>query len=454
MSLTPEQLDGLLADSIQAHATSINTLGMVRDMLRSGQIVVGKTPKPVVTIDSQSKWDATAFNQSHTDYRIMSTVNVGKGKTVDAQDIRIFGTGTLLCDQYGVEVLNLSSRCEDVEIDGLTFVGDFEGNRDSAGTVGGKSGMPVCIRARGKRIRLRGLTAENVGDLLNANGGIDGLVDCIAEDCVAVVGLTGYAAYIEGRRIALKGWRVEQRAPSGQGHCFRTGPFEDLDILDCDLLRTLNAALYITAGKRFRGVGNHIRMGHIGLGPLKFETNRADRLVDFLLADNVLEAGTLTIGAGCERGHVRNNIIRAPQDAPLSVHGFDEQWGRGVVDVAIEHNTLVQQARYGPFLAAWGGGRNIGYRRNLHIAAHPQYQPNAAEMFVKLGQPTLDGWDVEWNVWPDKPGPNQFRLSTDHKFSAGPQVDRQGWANAGARAERYVNAAESDAQALGAGAVL
>lgn len=436
MSLTPEQLDGLLADSIQASASAINTLGMVRDMLRSGQIVVGKTPKPVVTIDSQSKWDATAFNQSHTDYRIMAAVNVGRGKVIDGQDIRIHGTGTLLCDQYGVEVLNLSSRCEDVEIDGLTFVGEFEGNRDSAGTVGGKSGMPVCIRARGKRIRLRGLTAENVGDLLNANGGIDGLVDCIAEDCVAVVGLTGYAAYIEGSDIALKGWRVEQRAPSGQGHCFRTGPCRRVKIHDNSLLRT-NGFSCIRADEidGLEVFANHCIEGNIAVDSQNFHITR-----------NRVDNGHVEIHGGARDGLLAHNRI-AGAAGLLNVRGPAQR-------VQIEHNTLLMGAPHGTFMHIHGGASDMGLNRNLFIATNPGFWLAGGIPLTKWFQSDLSGWTVRGNVFPSPSrtsGNGWHRVDPQDK---GPGLSREAFAAMGAEDTRYINATEADAEALGAGAVL
>jgi hypothetical protein len=97
---------------------------------------------------------------------------------------------------------------------------------------------------------------------------------------------------------------------------------------------------------------------------------------------------------------VRDNVIMKNDGIAIDMKGYSAEYARGVKDVYIVHNTVINNAKGGKFLKVGGKVEAISVSNNLYVA--PNYETGSsstAPMQILCGD--LSGFrTICDNVWP------------------------------------------------------
>lgn len=310
-------------------------------------------------------------------------------------------------------------------VDGLAFDANYFGNDL------GKANLPDLFHPSGTGgMVIRDCAFHNVNTVVNGNAQPKGVL-LLDNELPLETGLRSYFAWVEGSNWTILGNRV---ANSTREHIVRVGgnggervniQFNDFNNLDRreiannpDKSDTAKAALNIQKGRTLYAAHNWLR-GANGVGPLGGADGKADkagRWVGAVVEYNRVD-GFLEVNHGLSFATYRNNVLRIDDSIAFPVGGFDQSYGRGVSDIWIERNVVINAGKTGKFLAVQAGATNLRVNGNVFIA--PNLVTGAYESAaIFTREPDLRAFaEIGGNVWPTA-RPNPWAQNGIHYVAA------------------------------------
>lgn len=301
------------------------------------------------------------------------------------------------------EIIQVGPAAKHVAVRDLTFTSKF-GGTDSAG-------MPFALRIGGQNVTIQGNQFLNVGYAVNSNGRPTG---ALIQDNAApsVTGVRAYFVWGEGRNFVIQGNFVANSTRehvlrlSGKGisHvAVQNNDFTNLDRrAEGDRYDTAKGVIVAQVGE-YAYIADNIVNGPLAVGPLGEGDglhSKEARFTHVVVARNDISGAMLEIKHGAEHVTLHDNVIHQSGGTAIEVEGFDKQYGRGVVDLVIDHNTAINAGEMGRFLHVQGRVNGIVLTGNLYQA--PNLRPGAfgaAAIFV--AEADLSSFvRLDHNVWP------------------------------------------------------
>lgn len=295
---------------------------------------------------------------------------------------------------YGTIFATLNG--DDVTIRGVAF--------DSAFTTLQEEGYNDAVRVGGNNISVRDCSFLNVGYAINSNGVPAGVL-VQDNDCPNLNGLRTYFAWVQGSDHVYIGNSVKD---SYQSHVLRQAGADRLLIANNDFRNDPNTngirgVLTLHSGNYVYVTGNRLSDSPLGLGPLDAGAgldHKESRLKWTVIENNILDDTQINVGHGTEHLSIRNNVITKDNGVAIDMKGWSPEYNRGVKDVYIVHNTVLNHGMGGKFLKVGGKIEAVSVSNNLYVA--PQFTTGAAgaaPMQIKCGD--LSGFRlISDNVWP------------------------------------------------------
>jgi len=329
-------------------------------------------------------------------YNTTGTMNLGYSNVV----VGAYGSGSKPVlkwtgtKSYGTIFATLNGT--DVTVRGLSF--------DSAITTLEEEGYNDGIRVGGKNIAVRDCSFLNVGYAVNSNGIPEGVL-VQDNDCPNLKGLRTYFAWVQGTDHVYLGNTVKD---SYQSHVMRLAGGDRILIANNDLRNDpttngIRGVLTLHSGSYVYVAGNKISDSPLGLGPLDAGAgldHKESRLSWTVIEKNTFKESQVNVGHGTEHLSVRDNVILKNDGIAIDMKGYSAEYARGVKDVYIVHNTVINNATGGKFLKVGGKVEAITVSNNLYVA--PNYETgssNTAPMQILCGD--LSGFrTISDNVWP------------------------------------------------------
>jgi hypothetical protein len=274
-----------------------------------------------------------------------------------------------------------------------------------------KKGTLDIIAARGAGLVVRRCTVLNANDLVNGNGKPNGV---LIQDCEATLeaGLRSYLAWVEGSNWTLLGNRA---ANSTREHIVRVGGGERINIqfnhfanLDRrqattqpDAYDMAKAALNVQKGATLY-VANNVLIGPSGVGPLGKKDGLAEkgaRWVGAVVERNRVQ-GPIEVKHGATHITYRDNLVRLDGGTAFPLDGYSNDYGRGIVDVRIERNTVINEGTRGNFLVVWSGAKSLAVVGNLYVAPRLGIGADESSALYVLEGDLRAFTTISGNVWP------------------------------------------------------
>jgi hypothetical protein len=256
----------------------------------------------------------------------------------------------------------------------------------------------------GKNIAVRDCTFLNVGYAVNANGWPEGVL-VQDNDVPSLTGLRTYFAWVQGSDHVYLGNKV---LDSYQSHVLRLAGGDRILIANNDFTNDPNThgirgVLTLHSGTHVYVAGNRLAGSPLGLGPLDAGAglDRKDsRLQWTVIEKNTFEESQVNVGHGTEHLSVRDNVIIKENGMAIDMKGWSAEYERGVKDVYIVHNTVINNSTGGKFMKVGGKVEAVTVSNNLYVA--PNYETgtdNSAPLQILYGD--LSGFrTISDNVWP------------------------------------------------------
>jgi hypothetical protein len=104
---------------------------------------------------------------------------------------------------------------------------------------------------------------------------------------------------------------------------------------------------------------------------------------------------------GAEHIAVRNNVINSNGTFGLQIEGYSSTYGRGVVDVTVDHNTGLNNSTKGSFLYVTGDVNGIAVTNNLYCAPN-LVTGSYKSAGLRVSDSNLNSFTlISGNIWPD-----------------------------------------------------
>lgn len=272
-----------------------------------------------------------------------------------------------------------------------------------------KANMPDALNVGGRNVSVRETQFLNIGTAINANSNPTGVL-AVDNSAPSVVGIRSYFAWVQGSDHVYIGNRVANSTREAPLRIFQGAKRVLLSGNDLTNLSRVSAGdKYDTAknsltaqwGDYIYVTGNKLTRGPIRVGPLgdgdgyQWQYARTNYVV---LEGNLL-SGASFVEHGAQHVMIRNNVSIAHGMPAFSVDGYDSSYGRGVVNLSVVNNTVVNSSTSGQFLKVGGSVNGINLVNNLYNA--PNLQPGAyqaAPVYV-TGSNLGSFRTVSNNVW-------------------------------------------------------
>src|SRR5207253_5274934 len=164
----------------------------------------------------------------------------------------------------------------------------------------------------------------------------------------------------------------------------------------------IKQTLNIHKGSYIYMAHNTLTDGDVRVGPLTSPSmlpQKAQRTSNVVFEDNIVNS-PVNIDPGAEHVMVRDNIVKRDNAPAIIVAGYDKDFARGVADLTITDNTVINNGDHGMFLMLGGHAIAITLTHNLYVA--PNFTAGsfgAAPVYVT--DTSLDSFTtIADNVWP------------------------------------------------------
>ena len=190
-------------------------------------------------------------------------------------------------------------------------------------------------------------------------------------------GIRGYMVWLQGQDAVILG---NTAANSTREHILRMvdtdrvlvahNEFQNLDRRAVDRYDDAKGSLVVQQGK-FAWAEDNILRGPAGVGPLgdgdglNIKWHRWEYAV---FKDNVFENRPLFVEHGAEHIRVENNLFNTSGIEAIAIDGWNNTYGRGVVDLTIADNVSVNVAENGRFLSVYNRVDGMAVTGNVYLA--------------------------------------------------------------------------------------
>lgn len=331
-------------------------------------------------------------------FSMSTTFRIGKKNVV----IGSYGMGTLPkinwtgTTGYGI-LFATESTSRDVTVQDILF---DQNSKKHIFSVGGTN------------FTVRGCEFRKVDYVINNNRKPTG-VTAMDNSVPLVDGMDGYFAWVQGTDQVYLGNTV---ANSVSQHCIRIGGASRINVAYNDLsnVSSNRSGVSYDISKGTITVhtvdyayiaGNELTGGDLGFGPL----GQADGFTDTnwqtarsrygVIEDNHSHGALIHIDHGSEHVMVRNNVVERNDSQGFRVEGFNTSYNRGVVDLTIMNNTVLNNGTTGRFLWVQGAVDGIKLKDNLYVA--PRLVTGAGgSAAVYVSQSSLSSFtEIDGNIW-------------------------------------------------------
>jgi len=300
----------------------------------------------------------------------------------------------------GSDIIAASTNTQNMKVDGLTF--------DSVFTSDTNQGPPFGVSAAGQNITVVDNTFLNVGYAVTANRAPTGLM---VQDNIAplITGIRGYFVWMQGQDVVILGNTV---ANVTREHVVRMhdmtrvlvaqNNFTNLDRQSVDPGDYAKGTVVVHNGSYVYVANNNVTGGPIGLGPLggtdgmkgDYMTQRTSWSV---VEGNIFNQTQVVLNHGTENAVVRDNVINRNNGEAITIQGYDSTYQRDVLNVTIDHNTVINNGTQGNFIKLLGVDRNLAVTNNVYVA--PNFQVNGYGTAV-FSVPSLASFsEIANNIW-------------------------------------------------------
>ncbi len=301
------------------------------------------------------------------------------------------------------EIVQVGPAADGVTVRDLTFTSKY-GGTDSAG-------LPFALRIGGRNVTVLGNQFFNVSYAINSNGRPTG---ALVQDNASpsVTGVRAYFLWGEGRNLVVQGnfvanstrEHVVRLSGNGVSHVvIAHNDFTNLDRrAEGDRYDTAKGAIVAQVGE-YAYIADNIVNGPLAIGPLGEENglhSKEARFSHVVVTRNSISGAMLEVKHGSEHVTLHDNVIFQTGGTAIEVEGFNKEYGRGVVDLVIDHNTAVNPAEMGRFLQVQGSVGGIVLTDNVYLA--PNLRPGAyGAAAIYVAQADLSSFvRLDHNVWP------------------------------------------------------
>ncbi|MGC4030932.1 MAG: PKD domain-containing protein [Tepidisphaeraceae bacterium] len=275
------------------------------------------------------------------------------------------------------------------------------------------SGVPTAFRPGGTNFTARRIVLQDVknGFLLNLNPSGVLIQSCSSP---SETGLRKYFAWVQGDHVTIADNTV---ANSTREHIVRANFVSMLNVSDNEFHNTSHResgedyydfrkpALNIQSGE-FAYAYNNIIDSSFQVGPLgQADGDKVMMTPSLRFEYAVGEANTvlneqIVINHGAEHITMRDNVVDYDNGLAITVDGYNEDYDRGVVDLTLDNNTVVNNGTKGSFISVYGAVAGIKMTDNLYIAPNLVIgeQMTAA---VRLTEDAYNSFtEIDGNIWP------------------------------------------------------
>ncbi|MEL7237921.1 MAG: PKD domain-containing protein, partial [Planctomycetota bacterium] len=271
-------------------------------------------------------------------------------------------------------------------------------------------GMPHGVQPSGKNTTVFNNTFRNMGDAVSGNAVPDGVLvlNNVAPDDNDI---RRYFVWGEGENWTILGNEVTN---SSREHIIRLGNAKRVNIGDNDLENKdrrpngdphdyAKGVIVIQKGSHAYVHGNTIK-GPWGVGPLGDGDGLSDKSARFKYAifeGNESRDGHYQIEHGSQHVSIRSNVLHQTEPLAFKLEGYDYSYGRGVRDVRIVNNTIINQETTGRMFLADAGQQEIVLSNNLYVAPNLYTGPYLTSI-LWIAASDLSGFsEINNNVWAD-----------------------------------------------------
>ena len=408
------------------------------------------------TQDQAVKTLGRAAQLAGDDTRIL----IRRGDTFDVVGTATIANDDVSIDTYGVgaspiiryagprtltTLIYVTSAAENVLINGLTFTSIYDKDTD-------QTGMCHAINCAGTNVTIRGNTFLDVGYGVNCNGNPN-QVYFVNNAAPLKDGLRGYMIWTQGSNLVIVGNTV---ANSTREHAIRAAIFTNINISyntlsnldrrnsDGDAGDFSKCSINVQRGSYAYVADNDVHDGPISIGPLGGGDGANQKEMRFyhgVIEGNTVENTQIIVQHGTIGTTIRDNLIDFEGESALIVRGWDEDYGRGTVDLVIDHNVAIDHLAKGRFLELTSHTDQTVLTNNVFIAPNltPNYYAAAALYIWETNVSSFK--TINGNVWPTA---ENGKLAGSPMFLGNAYVSSATWNDvAGVGTDRVEDVSES-----------
>ncbi len=247
------------------------------------------------------------------------------------------------------------------------------------------------METHGVNITVRDCHFNKVSYAMTSGGG--GAVGLLTQNNVCGV-LGAYYIWIEGSDHTHLGNVV---AGSVDEHNIRFGGASRVLIAYNDLTNAGKSSIWCMAGDHAYVCNNKLREGRMLAGPNFAVVYPLERFPWVVAEANEFFGAQVILYDGAEHIALRNNVMHADGFEAISIWGFSADRNRGVRDVVLAGNTLINNSpNYGRALSIGAGAVNIRVSNNIYDAPLLNGQNGGN---VNCDDTSLGNHVFEHNIW-------------------------------------------------------
>jgi hypothetical protein len=240
------------------------------------------------------------------------------------------------------------------------------------GPTADRSGLPFAIKVNGNDSVVRGVTFVNVSYGLQTNHKPTGLL--VQDSDAPTQFLRSYFLWGEGNDFVILGNRVTNVVHEHAIRIFGVNriliAYNDLGNPTTYSYEPAKNSLNLQWADYAYVYGNTIRHNY-QLGPLGGTDGTAwksARLKNTVFESNHGIGATMRVVHGVENSVIRNNVLERTDENAIIIDAYDTTYARGVSNLTIANNTVINPGTKGKFLYVGGRASGLVFVNNLYKA--------------------------------------------------------------------------------------